>query len=479
MKKSIYLLGALASMAGCAALVGCKSGDPNALTIEYVQAGFGQRPYEEIKKAFEAKYPDIKVRLVPNRSMDQTCETRLRQGKASDIMIYNRTFDNVRTWAYQDLIYDCTELFNEDIGDGTTILSRMDDNAKKMSLFAGKYYGVPLYYNIDGFVYDAKLFEANNWKVPTTTKELSELANQIKASGIKEDGKQNTITPFIYAAEDHYLYLADIGWDVAYSGDTNMDKFYEFESAEVYNPTKRTGHTKALEKVKEFFFTSGNSYDKCDTIAYEYAQQKLFKKGAAMMMNGTWFEAEMQDEIEATKGVCNMKMFAMPEISDSNGNVLHAEDYHCAPGKKGVRCADFNENIFIPKACKHLDQAKTFMKWFSTDEACKIWTKYSSAVRPLNLDGENPYTKDIYNDVSDFCKSVIDITNDYQLYYCNSNKPISVAGGATYRPQGYFFKDLRGGKDASWATQSDYGTAKSNWDMWKRKAKETFPDLSL
>ncbi|MCQ3035959.1 MAG: extracellular solute-binding protein, partial [Bacilli bacterium] len=437
MKKSICLLSLAACICG---LAGCKGGgSDDFLTIEYVEAGFGQRPYEAIRDAFEAEHPDIKIKLKPNASMDSTCEIRLKQKKASDIMIYNRTFENVRMWAYQGYIMDLSDVFNEDIGDGTTILSRMDDNAKKLGRFQNKYYGYPLYYNIDGFVYDDNLFKANGWNVPETTKELRELAETIKASNVKEKGTNTTIAPFVYAAENHYLYLADKGWDISYSGTEIMDNFFKFDNVDVFKPTNRVGLEKGLELVQQLLMNSNYTYKNSGSINYTDAQVKLFRQGAAMMPNGTWFETEMSDEIEIEKSV-NMKMFAFPQISDNAGNVIRPAGYKCEEGKKGVVEGDFNENLFIPSSCKHPEWAKTFMKWFATEEGCKAWTKNSSSIRPFNLSEGNNYLDSVYNEVSDFCKSVIDISKDYQLYYCNSDNLMSVCQQAKYRPAGYYFE---------------------------------------
>ncbi|MCQ2742354.1 MAG: ABC transporter substrate-binding protein [Bacilli bacterium] len=465
----------------CAAgLVACggNGGSGETLSIEYVDAGFGQTPYEAVKEAFEKAHPDIKVKLVPNRSMSQTCETRLRQGKASDIMIYDRTFDKVRMWAYQGLVMDLTETFNEDIGDGTTVLSRMDENAKKLGKFQNKYYGYPLYYNVSGFVYDSNLFAANGWNVPKTTKELKDLANTIKNSSVKEKGTTNTISPFIYAAEDHYLYLADKGWDVSYSGTDIMDNFFKYETKDVFKPSNRIGFQKGLELVDGLLLNDDYTYKTSGEIEYISAQVKLFRQGAAMMPNGTWFETEMKEEIELQPN-CSMKMFAFPQVSDDNNVVTRPSGYKCEEGKEGVVEADFNENLFVPKACKHPEWAKTFMKWFATEEGCKAWTKNSSAIRPFNLSKSNNYLDGIYNEVTDFCKSVIDISKQYQLYYCNSDSLMSVCEQASYRPAGYYFSNLRSGKTPAECSNGDYLTASREWSSWVEKTKQTFPDLDF
>lgn len=477
MKKSIYLFGLVAACLSTVTGCGPNKKNSNTLSIEYVDAGFGQKPYEAVKEAFERAYPDIKVSLVPNGSMDAACETRLRQGKASDIMIYNRTFDKVRMWAYQGLVMDLTDVFNEDIGDGTTVLSRMDDNAKKLAKFQNKYYGYPLYYNISGFVYDDNLFENNGWAVPQTTKELKDLVNTINNSSVTEKGTSTRIKPFIYASGEHYLYLADKGWDVSYSGTTIMDTFFKYESKEVYNPANRTGYIKGLELVNDLLLNPTYNYSLSGEIDFDSAQIKLLTHGAAMMPNGTWFETEMKEDMELEKNT-NMKMFAFPQISDDSNNILRPTGYTCESGKSGVVEADFNENLFIPKACKHPEWAKTFIKWFATEEGCKAWTKASSAIRPFNL-GTNNYLDDIYDDVTDFCKSVIDIQKQYQLYYCNSDSLMSVCEQASYRPSGYFFSNLRKGESPYKCANSDYATAARSWDLWVEKTRETFPDLDF
>ena len=173
----------------------------------------------------------------------------------------------------------------------------------------------------------------------------------------------------------------------------------------------------------------------------------------------------------------NGKDTGFVHVCEGSNDVASLWASNIAAGRMTVVEADFNENLFIPKKCKHPEWAKTFMKWFATEEGCKAWTKNSSSIRPFNLSEGNNYLDSVYNEVSDFCKSVIDISKDYQLYYCNSDNLMSVCQQAKYRPAGYYFENLRKGKTAYECVNGDYNTANRDWETWVDVTKSTFPDI--
>lgn len=469
MKKLACISLVAISLMGLAACGGSKEDDSNkrVLKVEFVEAGFGLTPYEELAKAFMAEHPDVKVKLVPNRNMADTTATRISNGTASDIMIYNRDVNNIRLWSLQNLIYDLSEVFEQECENGEKVIDRLDDTAKKVSAYKGKYLVVPEYYNINGFVYNSDLFENMGWSVPTTTKEFEELCNTINSATLPGDHK---CKPLVYCRDaDGYLYYADQGWTTCYEGVANLDEFYKFSSPEVYAPDNSVGKLHGLKKLKQYFFDSGYQVDGSNTMGSIQAQSKLLTFDAAMMLNGSWFENEMKPYV--TEKSPKFKMFAVPELSDDEGNVLHSTTYTCPTGKSGVVNCEFTANMFIPAKAKNIPDAIDWIKFTSKASSCEIWTKYSNSVRPLkyNYSSTNP----AYANMSGFGKSVLDIADSKYLYVPTSSSDIAVIGHAGFRPNGYWFWNFKD-NTPEMCVEKDYNLAKDRWSLWQREAEETF-----
>lgn len=469
MKKSFkFMVLPLIAMAATGCGGGNKNDSRRVVTFEFVDAGFGIEPYKALKEAFEEKNPEIRIDLVPNRSVDSTTSIAIDNGTCSDIIIYNRDVNDIRKWALQGLVYDLTDVFDQEIDDkGHTMKNMLDDNALKIAKYQDKFYNIPEYVSVQGFVYNASMFEHFGWTEPKTTKELEDLCKKIQVAKMP-NGK--SISPIIYCNEaDGYLYFADQGWNTVYDGVANLDTFYKFESAEVYAPANSQGKLKGLELTQDFFFNSskGYFYDKSSQTLAAEAQTKLITGEAAMMLNGSWFENEMSSSIKNTK----MKMFPIPEIADSSNNILHNAGYTCPEGKKSVLNADCTTNMFIPAKAKHIEDAITFLKFITRPEMCELYTSKSNAVRPLkyNCDPTNP----AYNNMSDFGKSILKIANENFLYVPASDAPISILGYAKYRPTGYHFWHFADITPAQ-AVLNDYNYCKGKWDAWMEEVNRSF-----
>lgn len=465
MKKIIYWALVPATLL---AITSCQE-EPDTrrvVSIEFVEAGFGNTPYEKLAEAFMELHPEVRVSLVPNKSMASTTEVRISNGTASDIMIYNRTVNDIRLWSVLGLVEDLSDLFAEECENGQTLLDKLDDNAKKISYYKGQYLTIPELYYINGFVYNASLFETYNWAIPHTTKEFATLCETINNTTL-QGGKK--IKPLVYCkSADGYLYYADEGWTVNYEGIAQMDTFYQFASAEVYHPDRNVGKLEALKRQKKYFFDSNYHLEGSSSLDNIQAQSKLLTFDAAMMLNGSWFENEVSKYV--TEFSPEFKMFALPEMSDEANQVLRSDTY--IGEKERVIHATIETNMFIPSKAKNKADAKEFLRFIATSEACQIWTKYSNSIRPLKYDytSSNPY----YAEMSTFGKSVLDIANSYTIYTPNSAVDIAVVNNqCSFRPNGYWFWKFNENTPEQ-CVDADYQFAKSQWNNWLALANDTF-----
>ena len=473
MKRKVTAM-LLAFGAVCLASCGENNSDDTekrTLKVEFVKAGFGLTPYEKLAAAFMEENPDVQVKLVPNPEMASTTAEKLKDGtNLSDVMIYNRSINHIRSWALKGYVHDISDLMGEVVEDNRTLRDSLDDNALCASEYNGKYWCIPEYYNINGFVYNATLFESKGWNTPKTTKEFEELCEKIAATKIAG----TPMKPLVYCGNgaDGYLYYAVDGFQVRYEGLSNMKTFEGFASPEVYNPDNMVGKVKAYTLLKKYFFDSGWAVDTSMELGAIEGQSKLLSYEAAMMLNGSWFENEMAPY--TTSSSPSFKMFAIPDISDDSGNVVRSSSFTSNDEKDGVIDAAFVGNMFIPEKASNISDAEKFLKFVAKKSSCELWTKYSNSIRPYKYDYSS--TNSAFKDMSAFGKSVLDIASNNVIHVYDSKADIAIVDKATLNPQGGYWYKLMYSNPARYTPESciesDYQYAKDNWESWNEYAAE-------
>ena len=483
MKKlsKVLCLAMVASFAATATACGgggTSSADPNdtrrEVVFEYLDAGFGDEPYVAVADAYMAQNPDVKITLYPNRGLRGGAlgnQLATDNVAVSDIYAYQGATD-VKGWAAKGYIADLTDLCNQQTLDGRTMKASMTGNAAESMTLDGKIYAIPEYTNVVGIVYNQDLFEQYNWEIPTTTKELEALCNKIISD---TNGK---VTPFTWCDDaDGYLYFATENWIAQYAGIADLDKFYEYSSKEIYalednaDGSLYTAKKNALNNLVKFFLPENDwTNAKSRETDFMDAQYGVIKGDYAMMLNGAWFENEMVLEL-STEQYKDRKlgMFAIPEISDASGAAMHSASYTTEGGKR-VLSASYEAYYFIPEKAANKDDAKDFLLYLSSKEACEIYTEHANVVRPFDYDyGVN---SEVYGKVSNFGKSVLKIADENYLYSATSNHALDWAGVAGMWPMGNRVERQMLGKDAvtnpdTYLT-ADYNYAKNNWDLWQQ-----------
>ena len=477
------------SMAGCfgGGTSGGQSGNPNAdldgsltltvnegatksIVFEYLDAGFGDDPYIAVANAYMAKNKDVQVYLLPNVEIKNTVNSALTTNtNVSDIY----SFDNessIKTWGAKGLVEDLTDLLEEKTEDGVTMKDSMTGSAAKSVINGGKVYGVPEYTNVTGFVYNIGLFEQYGWSIPNTTADLEALCKQI----IKDTSGK--VSPIIWCEDGGgYLYFATENWIAQSAGVDKLNKFYEYGSKDVYalqdNDAGSLYSAKkgALENLMKFFLPSSEYvYDDSSTEQFMNAQRKILSGEAAMMLNGSWFQTEMAADMakDAYKDA-KIGMFAVPEMSDADGNVIRMGGNNSTDR---VLSASYGAYYFIPSAAPAKEEAKDFLLYMSSKEACEVYTQYSNAIRPFNYDYSS--TSAVYSKVSDFGKSVLKMADEYVLYAPVTLNPIATKGASLWlwdgRIEGAVMRD-KGANDADYYLSEAQKTANAKWDSWTSK----------
>lgn len=464
---------ALVLSLGALLLAGCNGTSSSTTTIkfEFLKAGFGVEPYQNIATAYEKEHPGVKVKLVPNSNIESEFAAKITTGtNLSDLVIYHsyNSSAKILNWAKKGYLYNFKSALEDEIQTGVTFGSMLDENAKKAGEYKDGFYTIPEYYSINGFVYNADLFNEMKLTVPTTTAELKAVCDKI----VSTKYKGNDVKPFVYSGgangADGYLYYAIDGWMTSYEGVSNLDTFYKFESAEVYNPNVSQGKVQGMTKLKDFLYNDTYLMPKsAEKSAFE-AQGDILTSSAAMMVNGSWFENEMKKYY--TETTPNLKMFAIPEISDVSGNVLHANGYTTNAKKQQVINATANASFVIPEKANNKAGALDLLKFICRKDIAEQFTLDTNAVRPLNYDYSSSNSK--YATMSDFGKSVLDLVNNSCVYVPLSKADLYIKQKASLYPQGgYWFKRMKENPTKytpEFCVQSDYDYAVANWSDWEK-----------
>ncbi len=428
---------------------------------EVLKAGYGSTAYEKVAEAFMKENPDILVKLTFNPNINETTSARLDSG-ANVADVYSvRDMTAIKRWAAQGKVEPLDTLFDAQLSTGITVRESMTGNAAEACSYNGTAYAVPEYISVNGMVYNKTLFEKYGWQIPTTTAELDALCKKI----LTDTGKQ--VAPIVYCggAADGYLYFAVEHWTFQYEGIEQLDKFYKFEDAEVFNFNDYKGKMYALQNLQKFFYDEGNFTMVGSTgMNHITAQAALIKGEAAMMLNGSWFETEMEEVLKANPDV-EIGMFPVPQVSDSQGNVLHSSAYTTIDDKRVLK-ADYGAYYFVPTDAPNKDDAMKFMQFLSEPATCEIYTRYSNAVRPF--DYELSSEAEVYKDMTYFGKNILQMAKENYLYAPNITNPIAIEGLTGFWAAGHTpYVDIRDGvKTVNKALQDDYDFAKNNWNSW-------------
>lgn len=436
--------------------------DGRVVKWEVLKAGYGTVPYEKLADAFMEKYPDITVKITFNPNITSTTAARL-ESKTNIADVYSfASLSSIKRWAAQGWVEPLDDVYDSELSNGKTVRETMTGSATNVCTYNDTAYAIPEYVSISGFVYNKSLFDKYNWEIPETTADLDKLCKQILAD------TENKVTPLVYCggAAGGYIYYATNGWYSQYEGISNMDKFFTYESPELFKPSNSKGKMYALQNVKRFFFDQEDYVMAgSEGMTHIVAQSKLIQGEAAMMLNGSWFENEMATILKENPEI-ELGMFAVPQYSNANGEPLHADGYTTVDDKR-VLSVGYGSFYFIPSEASNKEDAKTFLKFLSEPEACEIYTKYTNAIRPF--DYELSSDAECYANMSSFGKSIMDIAQQCYLYVPNSTSLISIKGFIGFWPRGSQpeFNIRDGVETVNQTLENDYQYVLKNWDNWQ------------
>ena len=418
MKKKILcivcmLLCALFAIGACAP-AGVVTGDDDEddgrtrLYVSVYKAGFGIDWLTAIAAEYEKENTDIKVVPQGDATMEGTAQAAIESGEGtrdiysltSSANYYNNSVFDEDGDGYSDRLACLDELYQMEIENGKTLEDLIDPNFKNIVQINGHYYGVPWNAAVTGIMYNYNMFKEKGWNVPTTMDEFYALCDTIRGAGIAPLGYCGGIA-------DGYLFNLFAGLYTQYAGETNLNEFLAFESAEVYKQEARLKAYEAIGRMLTGTTPDGRSWilDGAQGMDHLAVQRAFIRGECAMLIGGSWLKTEMSAYLEEYPNF-ECAMMPLPWINPEKSN---------PDGTKNGNLSDATV-LVVPKNAAHKDQAIDFLRFMSTSEMLKLYTeKTGGNPRPFTYEGVD------YSDLDVWGKSLMDIylssTNYYGVSY--------------------------------------------------------------
>jgi N-acetylglucosamine transport system substrate-binding protein len=276
------------------------------LEVRVFQGGYGVDFFERAAREYEKAHPGVKIDLKGDPRIWEQLRPRFVAGEPPGLTFPGWGMDHYAL-IYEKQAYPLDDwLLTTPHGETAgTWRDTFLPEILKLGEYNGQTYLLPYYLTLNGWWYNAGLFEENGWTPPTTYDELLTLAEQIKAKDI---------APLTYQGKYPYYALQGflVPWAISIGG------IQVLRDVEALKPGAWTqdAFVQAAEKVDELrkrgFFQNG-----ANGMSHTEAQMEFLSGEAAMIPCGTWLESEMKKQ---TPPGFRMRFFLPPRISGGKGD---------------------------------------------------------------------------------------------------------------------------------------------------------------
>ena len=355
MKKAslcfLVVLGVLLVMDGCFAHKD-EEAQKTKLRVAIFDGAYGVAYWEEIAKAFEEQYPQVHVELDINANIGNILLPRMNVKDVPDVVYLSSSDSSGYT---QQMIEKQMLTPLDDVIDAHMQEQFLDNilSSKLLRPYQDqRLYLAPLYYNVTGLWYNAKLFATYGYEVPKTWDEFFALGDRAKADGFDL---------FLYQGLNP-TYLEAMLWPMLAEklGEDGLDAIFRLESDAWSQPG-------VLEVLRIFERIHDGGYMSEDTIILTYMEaQKRFVQGDALFIPcGNWLLQEMAQEIADTTDY--LRFMNVPTFSPT------AQAY----------ASVMVEQIYVPKDANQVDLGKAFVAFQFEKENAKKNIEMSGGYVPL------------------------------------------------------------------------------------------------
>lgn len=409
--------------------------DQTQLFIGIYDGGFGHEWLQKLADEFEELYKDksfedgkqgVQIIIDPKKTEYQSTQLQASISTGINDMYFSTV--EVVNFVRDDLLLDVTDAVTTPLteyGDNRSIADKLNPIIKEYTLGVtaskNKYYSIPNYIAFPNITYDVDFFEEKklffdsngNWTsgkgtdnsksvgqdgkantyddgLPVTWNDYKKLIAQIKLFG----------TPFIWngAYNWYRLDILTALW-ANYEGANNFSLNIDFNGTDSnlgpingtngYLLQKQEGKRHALVFAEHIMKDENNyaasSFGSSTHMAAQdeflYSKKKANEGSAkriAMLWEGNWWENEAKNTIvgmaESDSSYANRRFGIMPfPQMDDNANKNYVM-YALSP----------NASVVIRKNAEQPELAKMFMRYTSTDEALRLYTRETGAIRDMD-----------------------------------------------------------------------------------------------
>ena len=335
------------------------SGDKKVLEIAVFEGGFGKDYWNACIDAFEAKHPDVEVKMEANPKIGDIIRPKLSSKNTPDF-IYLSTNDpsGVANALIKDkALVDLTDVFDREDPDNPgqkikdKILPGFLDTPLTSPYGDGKVYLAPLYYNVTGMWYNKALFKEKGWEVPKTWDEFFELGKKAKDEGIALYTYQGQAPGYNEAVVFPMLASA--------AGEEAVENIFNYKEGAWKDPNVKKALDVFQKMADEDMVLNG-------TVGMTHTQAQVeFLNGKALFLPcGSWLEGEMKDAIP--EGF-EFGFMAPPVFKEGDTPYVTTTI----------------EQMYIPAKSDQIELAKDFLAFQYTDDMVKKNAEIAKAVVPV------------------------------------------------------------------------------------------------
>lgn len=538
MKKNLFVLSlipfAVSTLVGCGNKVA--PGGSNTIQLKVYKGGYGVDFINATIAAFEKTFPQYHVDVVEASSLATTsAQNEILVPKKNEIDLYFVTgIDKPKVIAKSKSILRANdrtllEPLN-DILNGPAIgfNGKAETKTIKERLYAGfeeqleyngfvdkwhgQIYSMPWASCLSGLVFNTRVLEKYNLEVPYTTNQLLTLCQELKTKGAADN-----VYPYTFAgknASGYWIYLFSTLM-TQFTGKQNFDNFVKCDPGdgnieergyEVYKDRGYQEAIKVLFDLMDLDYCAPQTTDK----DHMTAQNELVRGSAGFMVDGDWSVNEMRASYP--DAVNDLQMAKTPIISSLGNEIGLTSDDQLAhvvklidEGKSNAEVASAysaldeakvqrvrnarnvvssigaNHEIVIPSYADAKEAAKTFVKFYYSEDNCHLFRNNAYANLPVSYtpnseDLNTPYHQSLDKIANETTKPIIvnekaefnDVRNNAQLFpfnygswvYPTTFKEIAIR---KYSDRGKPEKDKL---TALEIYTKEYEYAKANWETY-------------
>ena len=349
------------------------------IKVAAIETAYGSEVWEQVCAAF-TETTGINVELTTDKNLEDVISGPMQNGEFPDVvhLATGRPAGLTEQIIKANGLHELTNVLSMTVpGEDQVVSDKISGGFTETSLTNpygdGKTYLAPMFYSPCGLFYNAKLFEAKGWTVPTTWDEMWELGDKAAEEGI---------SLFTYPTAGYYdafmcALMYSVGGAEFFNDITNyVEGAWESENGQTL--------LAILDKLADY--THPNTPAQANNQDFTKNQQMVMDDQALFMPNGTWIVGEMAD-YQATLDAENFGwgMTALPAVTE---------------GGAGYSFCWF-EQAWIPAGAEHIAEAEQFVAFLYSDKAAEIFASVG-AIQPINgvadmLEDDNVMFYSIYD----------------------------------------------------------------------------------